>query len=184
MNFDLFRKNVKWAGLMVLTHIGAMIVFAIFVSSGLARLEENDLIQAAHANALLTDIIIWIIFSIFYFKISSSFTDYRRAVKGSISENKFSIISCYKKNFLREDIWKITIFAAFQLPFMAFFAVAGISYLNSLIVDRFYILEAGFYGTSGSAVAGWISCTITYAVIFLIFRLLFLALTARSIKKF
>ena len=184
MNFDLFRKNVKWAGLMFLTHIGTMIVFAIFMSSGLARLEENDLIHTAHTNALLTDIVIWTIFSIFYFKISSTFTDYRRAVKESMNENRFSILSCYKKNFLREDIWKMAILAAFQLPFMAFFAIAEVSYLASTIIDRFYILEAGFYGTSGSALAGWLICTVTYAVIFFIFRIIFLATTARSIKNF
>lgn len=183
MNRELFRKNVRWAGLMVLAHVGVMIVFAIFMSSGLARLEENERMLSAHLNTLLTDVIVWCLFSLFYFKITSTFADHRRLLKESMKEDGFSVFGYYKKQHLREDIWRMAILAAFQIPFMVFFAFAGISYLYSTPIDKFYILEAGFYGVSGSSIIGLISSTLTFSLIYLAFRFLFLLITVRSIKK-
>lgn len=184
MKRELFRKNVKWAGIVLLVHIGAMIVFAIFVSSQLQRLEYNEFIMPAHFEALITSIVIWTIFSVFYFKISSTFTEYRRLIKEEMKKENYSLIRCYRENFLKEDLWKIAILAAFQIPFMVFFAIAGVSYLVSTPIDRFYILEAGFYGLSGSSIVGFLSSMAVFTVVFLLFRLLFLALTVRSIRKY
>ena len=184
MNRELFRKNVRWAGLVVLIHIGALIVFGIFFSSTLQRLEDNELIALAHRNALLGDVVLWTVFSVFYFKITSTFADYKRLLKDAMKEDGFSVFGYYKRQYLREDIWKMAILSAFQIPFMAFFAMAGISYLYSTPIDKFYMLEAGFYGMSGSSILGLLISTVIFSVIFLIFRFVFLALTVRGIKKY
>ena len=183
MNRELFRKNVRWAGIVLLVHIGAIIVFGIFFSATLEKFEDNDLINLAHQRALWGDLELWTIFSVFYFKISSTFTDHRRLLKESMKEDGFSVFGYYKKQHLREDIWRMAILAAFQIPFMVFFAFAGISYLYSTPIDKFYILEAGFYGVSGSSIIGLISSTLTFSLIYLAFRFLFLLITVRSIKK-
>lgn len=184
MKRELFRNNVKWAGLMVLVHIGAMIIFGIFFSATLAKFEDNDMIAFAHQRAFWGDITLWALFSLFYFKISFSFTDCRRELKDTMKEESFSLIGYYKKRYLREDIWRMGILAAFQLPFIVFYAILGLSYLYSTPIEQFYILEAGFYGTSGSAILGVLLCTAVFTVIYLFFRFLFLFLTVRSIKKY
>ena len=183
MNRELFRKNVRWAGIVLLVHIGAIIVFGIFFSATLEKFEDNDLINLAHQRALWGDLELWTIFSVFYFKISSTFTEYRRLIKEEMKKENYSLLRCYRENFFKEDLWKIAILAAFQIPFMVFFAMAGISYLYSTPIDKFYILEAGFYGVSGSSIIGLISSTLTFSLIYLAFRFLFLLITVRSIKK-
>ncbi len=184
MKIELFRKNVKWAGLMVIVHIGAMIVFGIFFSSTLAKFEDNELIALAHKRAFWGDIALWTIFSIFLGKISSSFTDYRRELKDAMKADDYSLIGYYKKRYLREDIWRVAILSAFQLPFTVFYAILGISYLYSTPIEKFYILEAGFYGVGGSAILGLILCTVIFTLIYFAFRFLFLLITVRSIKKY
>ncbi len=184
MKRELFRKNVKWAGIVLLVHIGAMIVFGLFFSATLEKLEDNEMIALAHRKAFWGDIELWTIFSVFYFKISSTFTEYRRLIKEEMKKENYSLLRCYRENFFKEDLWKIAILAAFQIPFMVFFAIAGVSYLVSTPIDRFYILEAGFYGLCGSSIVGFLSSMAAFTVIFLLFRFLFLALTVRSIKKY
>ena len=183
MNFDLFRKNVKWAGLSVLIHLGAMLLFGMVFSPTLEKLEEDGAIASAHQSALWCSVLLFSIFSLFFFKISSTFADYKRELKEAMKEDGFSLIGYYKKHFFREDAWKMAIFAAFQIPFMIFFAVAGVSYLYSTSIDMFYVLEAGFYGVCGNPFLGLLLCSVTFSVIFFLFRFIFLALTARSIKK-
>jgi len=183
MNKTLFRNNVKWAGLMVLVHIGAMIVFGIFSSATLQKLEDNELIALAHTQAFWDSIVLFTVFSLFFCKISSSFTDYRRELKDAMKADDYSLIGYYKKRYLREDIWRIGILLVFQLPFTVFYAILGLSYLYSTPIEEFYILEAGFYGVSGSSIIGLISSTLTFSLIYLAFRFLFLLITVRSIKK-
>ena len=184
MNKTLFRNNVKWAGLMAIVHIGAWIVFAIFISSTLSKYEDNELIGLAHQCALIYDVILWSLFSLFYFKITSTFADFSRELKNAMKEEGFSLISYYKSRYLREDLWRMAIIAAFQLPFVVFYAILGISYLASTPIEQFYALEIGFYGVSGSAILGLVLSTVVFAVIYLAFRFLFLLITVRSIKKY
>ena len=180
---EMFRTLVKWTGLVVVAHLIAMICFGIFMSSSAARYEENDAVWMAHRYAFWFSVIIEILLTVLYSKISASFVEYRRAITMAMKEEGFSVLSYYKKNQLREDIWRIVIVAAFQLPFTVFYAFAGISYSYSTFFDTFYIMDGGYYAITGSPILGLLFGTLAFTVIFMSIRLLFLRGAVKDIKK-
>ena len=180
---ETFRTMIKWTGLVAVAHLIAMIVFGLFISSSLARLEYNDLIEAAHVRTFFFSVIIEILLCVLYLKITSSFSEHVRNMKNAMKEEGFSVFSYYKKNYFKKDMFRMAVVALFQLPFTAFYALAGISYLHSSIIDRFYIIDGGYYAISDNSIVGIILGTVIFGAIFFLLRLLFLRKTVKYIKK-
>lgn len=180
---ETFRTMVKWTGLVAVAHLIAMIVFGLFISSSLARFEDNDLIEVAHVRTFFFSVIIEILLCVLYLKITSSFSEHVRNMKNAMKEGGLSLLSYYKKNFFKEDLLRIAVVFVFQIPFTVFYALAGISYMYSTAFEMFYIMDAGYYAVTGIPIVGLLLGTVVFGVIFFLFRLLFLRKTVKYIKK-
>ena len=180
MSQELFRKLVKWLGIVVVLHLVAMLFFGMFFSSNIAALEALGDFGEASLTVFLFDIGVNIIFVVIYAKAVSSFADYSKAITAAMKEPSFTVIEYYKNTYLKLDLLKIAVFAVFQLPFVIFAAVFGISFLNSTFMERFYIFEAGYYALTGSAILGFLISVVVFAVCLIAAEILSIAAEKRS----
>lgn len=180
MSQELFRKLVKWFGIVAVLHLVAMLVFGILLSSNVAALEDADAFDEASVTVFFFDIAINIVFVIVYMKAVSSFADYSKAIAAAMKEEAFSVIGYYKTAYLKLDLLRIAVFAVFQLPFVIFASIFGISFLYSSGIERFYIFEAGYYALTGSPILGFLISVAVFAVCLIISEIISIAAEKRS----
>lgn len=180
MSHELFRKLVKWFGIVILVHLVAMLFFGMVFSSTAAALQDEGDVAIANRMTFFFDIAVNLIFVIIYMKLSASFSDYNKAIRDAMKDPSFSVIGYYKTAFLKYDLMKIAIFAVFQIPFVIFYAVAGYSFLHSTLMDRLYLLDAGYYALTGSSILGFLFSVAVFAVAFVLVRLLMIKSTKKN----
>ena len=78
---------------------------------------------------------------------------------------------------------KAAILVAFQIPFTIFYRVLGLSLTETTAFEQFYILDAGFYGASGSTLLGFLYCTVTVAAIWFAVNIVSLVWKYYALKK-
>ena len=182
MSHELFRKTVKWVGILILAHLAAMILFAIIVA-GSAESVAKDSPADAYGMVLTFDLIFYAIFVIFIGKLETSYAEYYRNLKNAMKEEGFSLIGYYKQNFLKEQLVKAAAMSVFHLPFAVFYQLLGFSLTATTTFEQFYILDAGFYGVAGSSILGFLLCTLVTAVIFLGVKILLYVIDCYQQKK-
>ena len=183
MNRKLFRTTFKWFGILIIIHLVAMLLFGMFFSSVCQKLQYNEMMAAAHRRAMLGGVLIWALIIAVYFKLFTSFGDYRRELRNAMKEDSFSLFSYYKRAYLAEDAWRVAVIAFIQLPLVVFNAIVPIYYLENTALERFYSLELGIYGVLGIPVLGLLLATVLQGAIFVIIRFIAMALTVRGIRK-
>ena len=183
MNRDVFRSMVKWFGLLLLFHLMSMILFGLLFSSSVAQMVDDKLQPRANATILIYDIVVFVIFSVVFSKIESSFSEYKKGIKDRVRENKFSVVEYFKQNFLKEHLIRLGIYFAFQLPFLVFCLVFGVELQYPTMFEQFYIAETGFYLATGSALLGLLLNTVVFGMIFSLIRILFVFITKKDVEK-
>ena len=178
-----FKKAVNWLGILILYHLIAMIIYGLFVSSMVTQLAIQEIYSEARVSVFVFDIILCVLFSVAYCKVESSFTAYRKDLRQSMKEEGFSLITYFKEKKLKDLIIKVIVFAIFQLPFLLFFSIWGLSYIATTGIEKFYIVDAGAYAIVGIPILGFILNTLLFSVIFIGVDLIFNALLASSLKK-
>ena len=175
-----FRKAIQWLGLIALMHAAAMLVYIIFLSGSISRaLTDNP----EHVAETILGIyaIFDILFLCYRSKVDTSYVDYRKAMKDDVKAGTFSL----KKYFdVKEHAVRIGVFAAFQLPFVIIFALTKDLFLYApIFLSKFYIMDAGFYLMTGSALLGFLLNTLLFGAIYTVIRLLFILLTKKNMEK-
>lgn len=182
MKHELFRRIVKWIGIIILAHLSAMLLFAMIVA-GSAESVAKDSPQEAYEMVLTFDIIFYIVFVIFIARLDTSYAEYHRNLKNAMKEEGFSQIGYYRENFLREQLIKAAALGVFHIPFAIFYQLLGFSLTETTAFEQFYILDAGFYGVAGSSILGFLLCTATAAVIYLGINILAFVIICYKQKK-
>lgn len=183
MNRDLFRKMVKWLGLLLLLHLMSMILFGVIFSSSVARMIDDKLQARANLTVLIYNIAVFVIFSIVYSKIESSFSEYKKGIKETVRANEFSTLNYFKATFLKENLIRLGIYFVFQLPFLIFCLIFGVTLQYPTTFEQFYIAETGFYLITGSALLGILLNTSVFGIIFTLIRALFVFITKKDVEK-
>ena len=178
----LFRKGVKWVGLLILAHIASMILFGMVCSDSVAYMAEY-LPDKAVRFVFTYNIIFYTVFLFILSKTESSYVEYRKSIKTAMKEECFSVFKYFKTFMLREHLIKLGVFMAFQIPFVIFFSIWGISMIVPIIFEQFYYLDAGCYILTNSSILGWILNTILFGTIYTLVTLFVIFLTKRSIEK-
>ena len=182
MNQKLFKKGIKWIGVLIIAHIVSMIIFGIAFSGSFAYMSEELPMRAA-VFVLLYDIVFYVLFVVLLSKIEMSYLEYRKSMKEAIKAKTFSTVNYFKTVLLKEHLVKLGIFMAFQLPFVIFFSIWGLSLKLPIMFEQFYYLDAGCYILTNSAIVGWILNTILFEVVHALVTILFVFLTKREIEK-
>ena len=166
MSHAMFKKAVQWLGIVILAHLAAMIIFAIILAGsaeGLAKDSPAD----AYKAVLVFDVIFYAVFVLLVNRLETSYADYQRNLKNAVKEKDFSPIAYYKANFLKEKLIKVAVLGIFHIPFAVFYQMFGFSLTATTGFEKFYILDAGFYGVAGSSVLGFLLAAVIAAVIYL-----------------
>ena len=189
MTNEMFRRLVKWFGLVLLGHFVIMLIYNLFLASYVAQVSAQNYNEAKMTMLFFSMIIPPIVLFIKE-KISSSMIEYRRLLKLGMKEEGFSILEYFKKNFLKETLLEIGVYAVVQLPFViiALFRGAGAAILIVLL-QPFYMLEYGFYintmfwiGNVPMLVLGWLVATLYFAAVYIGIKLLCMWMAKRSIE--
>ncbi|MBQ8551597.1 MAG: hypothetical protein IJ428_02150 [Clostridia bacterium] len=182
MDHTMFKKAVKWFVVLIGAHLIARLVFGFLFASDLAMNEEWEP-QKAYRSLFNLCIIMQLVFAIIYAKVRAYFVDNKTLLKAEMKNPDFSLFGFYKERYLKELIVKLVMFAVFQLPFTIFFAVWGLSIGAPTIIETFYIINAGAYALTGSAILGFIINTVIFSVIFIAVEWLFLLIDKRNAKQ-
>ena len=183
MKRDTFRSMVKWFGLLLLFHLMSMILFGVLFSSSVAQMVDDKLQIRANLTVLIYNIVVFVIFSVVYSKIESSFSEYKKGIKETVRENEFSTVNYFKENFLKEHLIRLGIYFAFQLPFLVFCLIFGVELQYPTTFEQFYIAETGFYLVTGSALLGILLNTLVFGINFTLIRALFVFITKKDVEK-
>lgn len=182
MDRNLFRKNVKWLGLLIIAHVVAMIIFGLAFSSSLAHMSED---QPTRAKILVLayNIVFDTLFVLIFSKGEMSYIEYRKSIKEAIKTKSFTVLKHFKTVMLKEHLSKLGVFMAFQIPFVIFFSILGLSLQNPSIFEQFYYMDAGCYILTNSAILGWILNTLLFGFICTLVRILLVFLTKKDLEK-
>lgn len=153
MDRAMFRKAVQWLGMIILAHLAAMLIFGLFMASSVTAVAKDDP-QYAYKTVIIFDIIFYAVFILLVNRLETSYSDYYRNLKNAIKGEGFRIVSYYKSNFLKEHIIRSALLLAFHIPFAIFYKLMGLSLTATTGFEKFYILDAGFYGAAGSSLLG------------------------------
>lgn len=182
MNQQLFKKAVKWLGILIIAHIVSMIVFGLFFSGSLATMSEEEPMRAK-VFVFVYNIIFDTLFVLLFSKIEMSYVEYRKLMKDSIKAKNFSVLNYFRTVMLKEHIVKLGIFMALQIPFVVFFSIFGISLRLPIMFEQFYYMDAGSYILTNSAILGWLLNTLVFGIICTLVRIFFVFLTKKDIEK-
>lgn len=178
MDRELIKKLMRWFVILLVAHIAARFIFVFFVGNIGGMQIDNP--SAANQTMFLYSTVFQIILVIFLAKGEASYSSYSKSLREALREPGFSLLGYYKRKFLIEHLLKIAIFAVFQLPFTVFFAIWGFSLEAPTFVDKFYILDAGSYALTGSALLGFLLNVSIFAAVLIGAGLVLLFISKRD----
>ena len=179
---NLFKKSIKWLGLLIVVHVVSMLIFGLAFSTMVAQMAEYEPIRAK-LFVLIYNVIFDALFLAFWLNWETSYIDYRKSLREFIRKEKFSIVNYFKKTILKETLIKMCIFLAFQIPFAIFFAVLGMALQYPTMFDQFYIADAGFYLLTNSAILGIVLNTVLFSVIFTAITVVFTFKAKKEVEE-
>ena len=117
-----------------------------------------------------------------YFKIKTSYVEYQKSFRELLRSDDYSFSKYFKEYILKEQKIMTVVFLLFQIPFVMFFAIWGMSLLYPILLEQIYVMDAGSYLLTHSALAGWLINTFIFTLVFLFVRLLFFVKMKKDLK--
>jgi len=179
MKYPMFRKTVQWLGLLLLAHLVSAIFFGVFLSSTVAQMAED-------APRYVISVILWydVIFSALFFAYVArgdmQYADFRKTMREEIKAGRFSLWQYFG---VKEYLIKLGAAAGLQIPFVIFFAIVGMPLQYTPLFAEFYIMDAGCYLLTNSAILGWVLNTVLFGAVYGAVKLLMLNIAKTKIKK-
>ena len=181
--YETLFTCLKWLALLIAVHIIALVLYSMALEDMTFQLANDfpDEPNKPKIPLLIFDLVFIPLFFTLYGRILSPISSEERSIiKKSMREGSFSLLSHWKAQHLKNTVCATSMFALIQVPFVIFFANFGFSFTVSIILDRFYFLDAGFYAITNSALPGWLLCTLFFAACFVATRLIPILLTSRE----
>ncbi|MBQ7829644.1 MAG: hypothetical protein IJ345_05175 [Clostridia bacterium] len=180
MKRDTIKKAINWFGILIAAHVGGMIIYELFLSNSLSSIVEDEP-NTVSLSIFIFNIAFQIFFSALFVNLETTFVEYRRKMREALRESSFSTVEYFKQRHLNEDLIKLAIFTVFQIPFVIFYGSFKLSLFAMTGLERFYIMDAGAYVMTGSAILGFLLNTLLFGIIYLSVRLASLALLKKRI---
>ncbi len=171
MKPSFFRKLVKWALILLLTRLAAMIFFAVVLARIATPLAAERPFRVAVLCAAFS-LLLQAVFA-FYFTRTRLNTSYEVRQKIALYRGKERPFLLYLKDSVGELCWMVGIFSVSQLPFTLFYALFGFSFTATTELEKLYIMDAGFYLLTGNAVLGFLLNLLSFALLVLLVHLFF-----------
>ena len=176
------KRAIQLLGLLILLHVIAMLAFGLFFSQSIAYMSEDAPTQA-NLTILIFNVVVDIIFIAIFSKIETSFVDFRRNLKDNLKEPNFSLIKYWKENHFRDNLIIIILMIVLQIPFAIFYSIWGMSLQYTTMFEQFYIIDAGSYLITSSAIVGILLNTVIFGIIYFAVKFLFLLIAKKDVEK-
>ncbi len=174
-----FRRGVNWLLFVALFHLAGNILYgALFNNAAKILFDKDENYAKAYGVVLVFQLFFWLLVALLYiWRGVMSFSDVQREMKNASKEENFNPNRYFYNTFLRDWIWRTVLYAVFGIPFLIFHASFGLNLGNAMTgFEKFYIADAGFYGTCGTAL-GFLLTTVYFfgimvAVHYVVFRVM------------
>lgn len=174
-----FRKGINWLLFVAVFHLAGNILYGLlFNNSAKILFDKDENYAKAYALVLTFQLLFWLLVALIYiWRWQMSYADVQREMKNASKEEGFNPNRYFLNTFFRDWIWRTVLYAVFQLPFLIFHASFGLNLGNAMTgFEKFYIADAGFYGTCGTFL-GFLSTTayffaIMVAVHYVVYRVM------------
>ncbi len=160
-----FRAGVKWLGALLLFHLGAFLAYSLLMVSIVKSMYDRDNDHGrAFATILVFQCVFWLLVAFLWVaRGEMSYSENRRLLLNASREEGFSPLAYFFRQYGVRWLWRTAFYAAFQLPFTFFFNAYGLIPNDSItFIEKWYIADAGFYGITGSAIAGFLLSTLYF----------------------
>ena len=180
-----FRKGVNWLLFVALFHLAGQILYGAFVNNSAKIMFDKDENYArAYGLVLGFQLVFWLIVALIYiWRGLMSFSDVQREMKNAAKEEAFTPNRYFRDTFLRDWIWRTILYAVFQLPFLIFHASFGLNLGEAMIgLEKFYIADAGFYGTCGTVLGFLLTTAYFFAIMVAVHYVVYRVMHAKRNK--
>ncbi len=175
---DAFYKGLftclKWLGLWLLAHVIGQLLFGMILGPAASQREyfEPETLHITYVSTLIFDAAYLVVFVLIQNRILSMPPSVRNEIRQAAKEPGFSPLRTWRKLYLRDTLYAVILFSVLQLPFLFFFSKFGLSFSEAIFMDKFYLMDAGFYLVTQSAVLGWLLSSFYFALVLFLFHLL------------
>ena len=171
---SMFRSGVKWLGKLLLLQIATLVIYAVALNGIVSPMYANDDRAGAYRLLFFISLVFMVIGCFVLVRLQMSFSDVRTGIITASREEGYRPLHHFFRTLGYECGWKSLFLLVMQIPFAFFFASFGVALDNSALpFENFYILEAGFYTITGSALAGILLSTLCFFALLLLFSALF-----------
>lgn len=175
------KRAIQLLGILILLHAIAMLFFGLFLSNTVAYMSEDHPIRASLTVLIFNVIVDLAVIAVFSnFKISD--LEYKKSLKEELKQGNFSLIKHWKEDHLRDTIISIIIFIIIQIPFAIFYSLWGFSLQYTTIFEQFYIIDAGSYLLTNSAIFGILLNTVLFGAIYFAVNIFLISITKKNVK--
>ncbi len=172
-----------WLQLFIVHMLFSVVFYNVILARILTPMYEGDDMVPLFWFFCIYGLIVLLGFCIYYSVTMTGEVSYSEALKAAMKESGFSVLGYFAQAFLRINLYRVGIFAVYQLPFMIFFAVYGFWPKYTTPLEAQYRLEAGTYALIGNWLLGFLVMTAIFAVFLFGMQYLVLVLRHRAILR-
>lgn len=176
------QRPLKWLGILLAVHIVGMILYGMLLANTTYDMAFDFPDDLSTPN-LLTWVFggtITVAFVLMLQRFDSLPQTTKSEIRKAHREGSFSPLSFWKQHYLAELLTATVLCFLLQLPFMGFFGKYGFSFMETTLIERFYVIDAGPYLVTGSALTGLLISTLWLTLWLFAVRLLSILLTAHG----
>ena len=173
---------LKWLGILVLAHLVCMLLYNMILSN-----TTYDLAYDFPDDLSTPNMLTWIFGAAFAVVLTLVLQRFdplssvcRTEIQKSMREGSFSVLSYWRTRYGGEFAAAMGLFVLMQLPFVSFFSSYGFSFMETTPLEYFFVMDAGAYLVTGSAVMGLLLNTLWLGLWLLVVRLFPILLKSRS----
>ncbi len=177
------RSLMKWFVTLIILHVLSALLYNIVFNRMARELATDRYESRAIFVVLVFGLAFLLVFCIWYALSQARYTEYRTALKNAMAEDSFTLFGYFRRNFVKINILRVIAYFIFQIPFMVFYAVLGFDPVYTTVVEKFYIIEVGFYELLGISPLGAVLNCVYLAIALIVTQLAFLIVNYRYVLE-
>lgn len=176
------KMTLKWLLIALACHLLSLVMFGILLSDATYQMawDTPEDLHAPIVSTLAFDLAMTVLLAIGVEKFWGLSATERAHLRSAGKDPAFSLPRHF---FGTEGVSLLCGFAValvLQLPFLAFFSSYGFSFVETVLLERVYIMDAGFYLFFDSALLGWLLSSLWFILVFAAVRFINLLRTVKE----
>lgn len=180
---ELVTELLKWILSLTIIHVLVGTVFWMILFERLADYVDDGRLDIVNTVIFIFGIMWQILFAAYYNFTMSREVDFKTPIKNALKEGTFDFWQYYRDNLLRVSIYKIALFGVYQLPVTITYPFLNIAFVVYTITGKIYIMDAGAYAVTNSALLGLIVNLLIFGGVFIVTQIFSLYLAQKEIRR-